>query len=107
MNKAQYALAIRMLGVPGTVTHKKDGTVTTVPKLGVANARKVNDANVVNEYGINARIITILADDIPFNLEKFDVVQLAGETLVLDGAIPVHEMTTGNVIGWRGFVRGK
>lgn len=107
MNANQYALAIQMLGIPATVTHTKDATVKNVPKVGVANARRVNDLAIINEYGVNARIITVLAADVPFILEKFDVVELSGERLVLDGVIPVHEPKTGNIIGYRGFVRGK
>ena len=107
MNKAQYELAVRLLGIPATITHVKTSVAVSVPKVGIANARKVGDAAIVNEYGINARIVTVLASDISFELEKFDMVVIAGEKLVLDAAIAVHEPGTGVDIGWRGFIRGK
>lgn len=107
MNKATYTMLIKTVGIPATITHKKDGATASVPRIGIANARAVGDVNILNAYGINARIVTVLADDIAFELEKFDVVQTSGETLVIDAVIKVHEPGTGNVIGYRGIVRGK
>lgn len=107
MNKAIYRMGIYMLGVPGTVTNKKTGVVKPVERLGIANARNVGDVNIVNAYGVNARIVTIFSDDLPFMLEKFDTVDLISEKLVVDSVIEVHEPGTGAVIGYRGIIRGK
>jgi hypothetical protein len=107
MNKATYKLGIQMLGIPGTITHIKTGVVKAVPKLGIANARNVGDVNIVNAYGVNARIVTIFADDLPFELTKFDTVDIPGEKLVVDSVIEVHEPGTGAIIGYRGIIRGK
>lgn len=107
MNKAIYRMGIQMLGIPGKVTNKKTGVAKDVARLGIANARNVGDVNIVNAYGLNARIVTIFVDDIPFTLEKFDTVDLIAERLVVDSVIEVHEPGTGAVIGYRGIIRGK
>ena len=107
MNRSTYELVIKTLGIPGDVTHVKTGTKESVSRIGVANARSVGDVNIVNAYGINARIVTFMSSSLSFEPETFDVVEFPGERLVLDAVIPVHEPGTGVVIGYRGFVRGK
>lgn len=107
MNRTTYELAVNLLGIPGTVTHTKTGATQSVSRIGIANARSVGDVNIVNAYGINARILTFLQSSLPFEPEKFDVVEVTGERLVLDAVIPVHEPGSGVIIGFRGFVRGK
>ena len=63
------------------------------------------DIEIVNAYGINARIITVAADDLaPDVLELFDRFWVAGETFTANG---VRAIRLGNaLIGYKCFSRG-
>lgn len=102
--RREYERTVRRLGVPASVTSVKTSTTTSGIQVGIAGTGQ--EIALVNEYGVGSRIVTILAADVPFTVAKFDVVEVAGERLVLDFVRLVHEPGSGDVMGYRGIVRG-
>lgn len=108
LSRAHHEMLIQTVGVP-MVFHqaKAPHTVTPLSHAGIASPRK--DSEIVNSYGVGAKVITLMEVSVPSVPEKFDwvVVTSGGEKLVFEAVTKVHEPGTGTVIGYRCFVRGK
>lgn len=107
MNRAQYELAIRTLGIPMDFHQVKPPSAVKTTVGGIATAK--NDDPVVNSYGIGTKIITLMQSDLPSVPEKFDSVTInaGAERIVFEAVFPVHEPKTGAVIGFRCVAKGK
>ena len=109
LSRKDYNNTMRLLGVP-MVLHqvKPPNAVINLPFAGIATPRK--DIEVINNYGVGSKVITILESDTGSTIpEKFDyvIVGSGGEKLVFEAVVKVHEPATGVVIGYRCYVRGK
>jgi hypothetical protein len=62
------------------------------------------DADVVAALGLGARIVTLVAEDLPGPPAKFDRVAIAGGLFTVDSWQPV--IVNAVIVGWRGYVRG-
>lgn len=102
--KKSFNLAIDMLGVPSTWTQAKPPNSTATPTIGFRTAG-INDAEVINAYGIGAKIVTMKVDDFTVAPEKFDEILVLAERYTLDAVNPIH--LNGAVIGYKAFIRGK
>lgn len=91
-----------LLGTPGTWEQTKAPNATAQIVVGIKTA-SWKDEELVNAYGINARVFTIKAKDVA-KLEKFDVIKVGNEKYTMDAAIPVY--VNGVVVFWKGVVRG-
>lgn len=104
--QAEFELLISTLGVPATFTQTVGGVVVNLPKVGIATA-KTNDV-IVNSLGVGTQVITMpgsgLGAVVPI---KFDRVKIGLATMVLDHVSPIHDVGTGAIIGFKGYVRGK
>jgi hypothetical protein len=107
MNRVQYELIIRTLGIPMVFHQVKTPAITKSTIGGIATAK--NDDPVVNSYGIGAKVITLMQSEIPTPPEKFDFVTInaGAEKVVFEAVFPVHEPKTGAVIGFRCIAKGK
>ena len=76
--KTHYERTLRALGTPAQVI-KKDGV--TIDTLAGINS-KPND-ELMNAYGINVKVITVLVTDVEA-LEKFDRILIDGEMHTID-----------------------
>jgi hypothetical protein len=76
--KQEYEKTLRFLGSPAEVI-KKDGTKTST-LVGI-NSKPSDE--IVNAYGVNVKVITVLIDDVP-ELEKFDRILLDNEVHTID-----------------------
>lgn len=92
-----------MLGTPGTWRQAKvpNATKANIP-VGIKTV-DWKDQELINAYGINARIFTIKSKDVAL-LEKFDQITVGNETYVMDSAKPVY--INGQVVFWKGICRG-
>lgn len=62
------------------------------------------DQELVNAYGVNARVFTLDVREVP-TLEKFDRIEVGGEIYTLDDSIPVY--VNAQHIFWKGVVKGR
>lgn len=101
--KGSFELAINTLGVPASWS-TADGSNTGTPIIGFRTAG-LNDTEVINAYGIGAKIVTMKFADFPVAPKKFDKIIVGLEHYTLDAVNPVH--LNGVVIGYKGYIRGK
>ena len=76
------------LGVPATWTQAKAPNATSDAVVGFRSIGW-NDHELINAYGIGAKVITIKVSDIPV-VEKFDTITILNERYTLDVVSPVH-----------------
>jgi hypothetical protein len=95
---------IQTLGVPAVWKQAKPPQQTATAVVGFKSVGP-NEAEIVNAYGIEAKILTIAAGDTPVAPEKFDTFEVNGETFVAQSAQAVH--LNGQVIGYRCLVKGR
>jgi hypothetical protein len=103
--RSSFDMTISMLGVPAQFT-RADGTGALAMVVGFASPNR-NDINVVNAYGIEAKIVTISAKSSPGPTEppaKFDVLVIGGKRFV---AQAVHDvLLNAELVGWKLVVTG-
>lgn len=103
--RGEFENVVDMLGVPGTWTQAKPPNNTLPTTVGFKTAG-LDDKEVVNAYGVGAKIITFKAADFATTApEKFDQLTIAGERYTLDEVMPIH--LNGVLIFYKAFVRGK
>jgi len=100
---ASYEGNIDLLGVPATWTQTKDPKATKDVVVGFKSA-SWRDEELINAYGIGAKVLTIKVSDIPV-MEKFDRITIGGEKYTIDSVMPVH--LNGVQIFHKAVVRGK
>lgn len=107
MNRSQYELAIRTLGIPMEFRQAKTPGIIKPTIGGIATAK--SDDQIINSYGIGTKIITLMQSELSVVPEKFDSVTINGgvERVTFEAVFPVHEPKTGAVIGFRCVVKGK
>jgi hypothetical protein len=91
-----------LLGVPASWRQAKPPNATINLNVGMKTA-SWKDEELVNAYGINARVFTLKARDVS-KLEKFDQITIGAERYTMDAAIPVY--INGQLVFWKGIVRG-
>lgn len=91
-----------LLGVPGTWTEAKPPNSTASVTVGVKTV-SWRDEELVNAYGINARVFTMKATQVA-TLKKFDTIQIGNERYTMDAAVPVYINNT--LVFWKGICRG-
>ncbi len=100
-----FKQVISLLGVPATWTQVLPPNATLTATVGFKTAGK-NDSEVVNSYGIGAKIITFDADNFRTQPpKKFDKLEVMGEVYILDEVMMVH--LNGEVVGFKAYARGK
>ena len=92
--------AVDLLGINVTYTQ---GTTTKTFKVGY-KAADVNDREIINAYGINTKVVTILAKDGIAPL-KFDVIDVGEERYIVQGSIPLRDVDT-SIIGYKLYAAG-
>jgi hypothetical protein len=100
--RASMEQIVDSLGVPATWTQAKPPNASVSLKVGVKTI-SWRDEELVNAYGINARMFTMKSSDVQ-TLTKFDEIRIGQEKYVMDAAIPVH--IGGQLAFWKGIVRG-
>ncbi len=105
MTRAQYESVIDLLGVSATYTHVKSGVQVTIPKVGI-RTNSTNEA-LVNAYGVGSKTITVKASSLVTQPEKFDAMLINNERMVVEAVTLVHEPSSGNIIGYRCYIKGK
>jgi len=95
--KKGFKTTIKFLGTDATFKHKP-------VKLGFKTAG-VKDEEVVNSYGLGAKIITIDIDTINVTPKKFDFIHVDSNKYVFESVHPIY--LGGNQVGWKAFVKGK
>lgn len=99
-------LVIDCLGVPITWTQTKKPNTTKTVRAGFKTAG-LKDTEVVNAYGLGAKIIVFKASDFGAVIpEKFDTVQVHDQRYTLDTVDPKHDLD-GNVAFYYTYVKGK
>lgn len=99
---AAYSATLRRMGGPATFVPVAGGA--SVDLIAGFSSVAPTDAEVVNAYGIGAKIITVLAVDLGTAPDKFDRIQMHGATYTVDTWQPVY--IAGVLVSYRGFVRG-
>jgi hypothetical protein len=105
MTRAQYESVIDLLGVSAQFTHVKTQTQVQLAKVGI-RTNSTNEA-LVNAYGVGSKTLTVKQSSLPFTPEKFDFMIVNNEKLVIEAVTLVHEPGSGDIIGFRCFVKGK
>lgn len=100
---ASYEGVVDTLGVPAVWTQTKDPKATQDVLVGFKTA-SWRDEELINAYGIGAKVFTIKVSDIPV-IEKFDRIEINGERYTIDSVMPVH--LNGVQIFHKAIVRGK
>jgi hypothetical protein len=101
--KSSFERAVADLGVPASWERAKvEGSAARLT-VGFRTAG-VKDEAIVNAYGINAVIMTVLASEALVPPEKFDSFIVQGVRHTADAVHPVN--LNGEVIGWKVYVRG-
>lgn len=103
INGMEYV--IDTLGVPATI-HFVNRPVNTPPLAVNVGFKSISwkDEELVNAFGIGAKIITVKAREV-MQLLKFDVIKIADEEYTIDSVFPVH--VNGTVIFHKCVVKGK
>ena len=78
---------INTLGVPVTWTQTKDPGATADVVVGFKSATW-RDEELINSYGIGAKVFTVKVSDIPV-IEKFDRITMTNEKYTVDSVMPV------------------
>lgn len=102
--KGSFEQVIELLGSPCVWTQAKPPHATKTVRAGFRTAG-AQDTEVVNAYGMGAKIITLKAADFTTAPEKFDKLQFGTERYTADSVQPVH--LNAAVIGWKIFVKGQ
>jgi len=97
--RAAWEQTIDTLGVPCTFNSKLNGSVNCV-----AGFKTTKDEEIVNAYGVGAKVITIRAVDVPV-VSKLDQCEIGPERYTFDAVMPVHLNEL--LIGWRCVVKGR
>lgn len=105
MTRVQYESIIDTLGVSAIFTHIKSNIQVKIAKVGI-RTNSTNEA-LVNAYGVGSKVITVKATSLQTPPEKFDYVLINNERMVLEAVTLVHEPGTGDIIGYRCFIKGK
>lgn len=94
---------VDLLGVPVTWTQTEDPYDT---KDVVAGFKSVSwrDEELVNAFGVGAKVFTIKVEDIAV-VKKFDKLVVLGERYTINSVMPVH--LNGELVFWKAIVRGK
>ena len=100
---AGYENNIDLLGVPATWTQTKAPMATADVLVGFKSATW-RDEELINAYGIGAKVFTIKVSDIPV-VEKFDRITIGDERYTIDSVMPVY--LNGTKIFHKAVVRGK
>ena len=93
---------LHMLGSPAEWRQAKPPQATVRCIVGMKTA-SWRDEELVNAYGLNARVFTIDAAEVA-KVEKFDQVIVGNERYTLDAAVPVY--INNELVFWKGIVRG-
>jgi len=91
------------LGVPMTWTQAKAPNATADIVAGFKSA-SWRDEELINAYGIGAKIFTVKVSDIAF-IEKFDRMTVGTDKYTIDSVMPVY--LNGVRLFWKAIVRGK
>lgn len=102
--KGSFEQVIELLGSPCIWTQAKPPHATKTVRAGFRTAG-AQDAEVVNAYGIGAKIITLKAADFTVPPEKFDKLQFNAERYTADSVQPIH--LNAAVVGWKIYARGQ
>lgn len=102
--RAAHELAISSLGSPVTYRPVAGGSFDIVVGFKTVG---VNDVELVNAYGIGAKIITVRQIDLPVQPKKFDVIEISGtgEKLTASTVSDVH--LNGELIAYKLSTAGK
>lgn len=99
----EWESVVDTLGVPATWTQTKDPFATKDVVVGFKTATW-RDEELINAYGIGAKVFTIKVSDIAY-IEKFDTVAIASEKYTIDSVMPVY--LNGVHLFHKAIVRGK
>ena len=86
--KAAYEATVDLLGVPMTWTQTKAPNATA-DTVGGFKSVSWNDQELINSYGIGAKIFTIKVSGIAV-IEKFDTITVLAEQYTITEVMPVH-----------------
>jgi hypothetical protein len=103
----EWRIPIDLLGVPAEFHQTKvPNAVINLPKVGLSTVSK-EDSQLIQSIGFGGRIITVKLSDMGATVPvKFDMIKVHNKQLVLDSVQEVLEPGTGNLMGWRCFVKG-
>ena len=101
--RGSWESVVALLGVPASWERAK-AMGTQVPVVVGFKTAGVKDVEVIQSYGINAKIITVRAIDVSVPPEKFDTFTIHNERHTADAVHPVN--LNGSVIGWKIYVQG-
>ena len=103
--QAEFETLIATLGVPAALVQNA-GTTVMLARIGLATAKPSDP--IVNSYGVGAQTITMPVSGLGAVVPtKFDRVKIGTSTMVLEHVNPIHDVGTGAIIGYKGFVKGK
>jgi len=107
ITKATWSIPIDTLGVPAEFHQvKAPNAVVALPKVGLSTVSK-EDSQLIQSIGFGGKILTVKASDMGTTVPvKFDTIKVHGKLLVLDSVQEVLEPGTGDLMGWRCFVKG-
>ena len=94
---------VETLGVPATWIQTKDPQATADVVVGFKTA-SWRDEELINAYGIGAKVFTVKVKDIPV-IEKFDRFVINNEKYTVDSVMPVH--LNGVHLFHKAIIRGK
>ena len=86
--QASTEAVVDLLGVPATWLQTKAPNATAEVVVGFKTAT-YKDEELINAYGIGAKIITVKVSDIAV-VEKFDRFTVLGENYTIDSVMPAH-----------------
>lgn len=101
--RGSFEQVIGLLGVPVSVTQTKPPKAVVNTIAGVRTAG-MNDQAIVNAYGHNTIIFTLMKKDFATDPEKFDKITYNGKTYVMDAVHPV--LLNGTLIGFKVYSKG-
>lgn len=103
--KKAFETTIDALGVPAVWTQASGGGTGNLT-IGFRTAG-ADDNEIINAYGIGAKIVKMKASDFtpPVEPQKFDSIVINSERYTLDACMPIH--LNGALIGFKAYVRGK
>ncbi len=94
---------VDLLGVPAVWTQTKAPKATKSVVVGFKTA-SWQDQELINAYGIGAKVFTVKVSDIPV-IEKFDRIEVSGERYTIDAVFPMH--VNGVVVFHKCMVKGR
>ena len=101
--QAAWETALDTLGVPATWKQTKDPQATKDVVIGFKTVG-LRDSDLINAYGVGAKIFTIKVSDIEV-VEKFDRVTVQDEVYTIESSMPVH--LNGVQVFWKAVSTGK